>query len=59
MQLTKIFPILTGSDCVIIQQLLRNQTLKTSLYSGAISIVKAERGRGISELLYVDGFKYT
>lgn len=59
MQLTKIFPILTGSDCVIIQQLLRNQTLKTSPYSGAISIVKAERGRGISELLYVDGFKYT
>ena len=33
MQLTKIFPILTGSDCVIIQQVLRNQTLKTSPYT--------------------------
>ena len=34
MQLTKIFQILTGSDCVIIQQVLRNQTPKTSPYFG-------------------------
>jgi len=60
MQLTKIFQILTGSDCVIIQQVLRNQTPKTSPYSGAIfSIAKVQRGRGIPELLYVDAFKYT
>lgn len=56
-RLTKIFPIFTGSDCVIIQQVLRNQTPKTSPYCGAISIGKVERGRGILELLYVNAIK--
>lgn len=52
MQLTKIFPILTESDCVITQQILRNQTPKTSPSP-------TERGWGIPELFYVDAFKYT